>query len=127
MNYLPCGVRGRSRPWTANADAADEETERFPLEVDTLSAEEVRPEEYPIQVRDGKRIRFQPTLEVRLARTTSPRMDVITVSLWRAMDETAEWRHMGGFKIPVEAFSAFVQGLSQIRIDPLALETFDGE
>ena len=116
----------------ANADAADEETERFPLEVDTLSAEEamgmvLRREEYPIQVRDGKRIRFQPALEVRLARTTSPKMDVITVSLWRAMDETAEWRHMGGFKIPVEAFSAFVQGLSQIRIDPLALETFEGE
>jgi hypothetical protein len=66
-------------------------------------------------------------LEVRLARTTSHKMDVITVSLWRAMDEAAEWRHMGGFKIPVEAFSAFVQGLSQIRIDPLALETFDSE
>ena len=46
----------------ANADAADEETEHFPLEVDTLSAEEVRREEYPIQVRDGKRIRFQPAL-----------------------------------------------------------------
>jgi hypothetical protein len=34
---------------------------------------------------------------------------------------------MGGFKIPVEAFSAFVQALSQIRIDPQALEAFDGE
>ena len=52
---------------------------------------------------------------------------MITVSLWGAMDETAEWRHMGAFKIPVEAFSAFVQGLSQIRIDPQALETFEGE
>jgi hypothetical protein len=122
----------RGQGTISTADAAGEETERFPLEVDTLSAEEamgmvLRREEYPIQVRDGKRIRFQPALEVRLARTTSHKMDVITVSLWRAMDETAEWRHMGGFKIPVEAFSAFVQGLSQIRIDPLALETLDGE
>jgi hypothetical protein len=125
-------LRGHGTISTAEADEADEETERGPLEVDTLSAEEamgmvLRREEYPIQVRDGKRIRFQPTLEVRLARTTSHKMDVITVSLWRAMDETAEWRHMGGFKIPVEAFSAFVQGLSQIRIDPQALEAFDGE
>ena len=117
-------LRGYETISNVEDDPADEETERYAVEVDTLSAEEAAAmipprKSNPIQVREGKRIRFHPTAEVRIARTTSPRMDMVTITLWRSIDGMDEWRNMGGFKIPVEAFSAFVQELNAMNIDKL--------
>ena len=120
--------RGYERVSQVEDDSAVEETgqesERYPIEVDTLSAEEaaamiLAQKDYPIEVRDGQRIRFHPHTEVRVARTVSYKMDMVSIALWQSMDEMEEWRRMGSFKIPVEAFSAFVQALNNIKIDPL--------
>ena len=111
---------------------ADEEPDRYPIEVDTLTAEEAMAmifsqKDYPIQARGGKRIRFHPTAELRIARTTSHKMDVVNIALWKSIGKAEEWRSAGGFKIPVEAFSCLIQELNNMEIDPLTTDTLDIE
>ena len=60
-------------------------------------------------------------------RTTSHKMDVITVSLWRAMDETAEWRHMGGFRDPGRSLLGFRPGVELDQDRPTRPRMIDGE
>ena len=123
-------LRGYGPVSNADDDPADEEPGRYPIEVDTLTTEEAMAmvfsrKDYPIQVTGGKRIRFHPTAELRIARTTSHTMDMVSIALWKSIDKAEGWRSVGGFKIPVEAFSSLIQELTNLEIDTLTTETLD--
>jgi hypothetical protein len=123
-------LRGYQPVSSVDEDPVEEESDRYAIELDTLSAEEamamvLAPKDYPIQASHGKRIRFLPTAEVRIARTTSHKMDIVNIALWKSIGKTEEWQSVGGFRIPVEAFSALVQELNNLEIDKLTTDQPD--
>jgi hypothetical protein len=104
----------------------EDEPDFHPIEIDALAVEDALemffPKEYPIEVKLAKRIRFLPTAEVRITRTTSPKMDLVNIGLWKLKVKKDEWHDAGHFRIPVVGFSALVQELKNLEIAPVAAD-----
>ena len=101
-----------------------------PIEVDTLSREEVLAvidsgKDSPIKMKQSRRIRFLPTAEVRLTRTTLQQADVVEIGLWKSQAATDVWSRTGHIRIPGEGFSALLQELNNLEISPVAADPLD--
>ena len=106
----------------ANLDEnpAENEPDSDPIDVDTLSAAEALAmffagKNYAIEVKLAKRIRFLPTSEVRITRTTSQKMDLINIGFWKLKVKTNEWYSAGYMRIPIEGFSALLRELNNLE------------
>lgn len=101
-----------------------------PIEVDTLSREEVLAvidsgKDSPIKMKQSRRIRFLPTAEVRLTRTTLQETDVVDIGLWKSQAATDVWSRTGHIRIPGEGFSALLQELNNLEVSPVTADPPD--